>query len=107
MGEISTRCSHSIATRRSHLLVETACQRFSLNRVGRRVATALVYLHGARYFQSAAFLFLNLQKPTAAKALQMRLLSAFAFETITLWNFEKKMYEANASVKRNTVDTIE
>ena len=48
-------------------------------------------------------LVLNLQKPTAAKALQMRRLSAFAFETITLRNFEKKMYEANASVKRNRV----
>ena len=31
----------------------------------------------------------------------MRRLSAFAFEAITLWNFEKKMNEANASVKRN------
>ena len=37
-----------------------------------------------------------------AKALQMRRLSAVAFETITLRNFEKKLYEANASVKRNT-----
>ena len=51
-------------------------------------------------------LVLNLQKPTAAKALQIRRLSAFAFETITLRNFEKKMYEANASVKRNTLNTI-
>ena len=51
-------------------------------------------------------LVLNLQKPTAAKALQMRRLSAFAFETIMLRNFEKKMYEANASVKRNRVNTI-
>ena len=51
-------------------------------------------------------LVLNLQKPTVAKALQMRRLSAFAFETITLWNFEKKIYEANASAKRNTVNTI-
>ena len=49
-------------------------------------------------------LVLNLQKPTAAKALQMRRLSAFAFETMTLWNSEKKLYEA--SVKRNAVDTI-
>ena len=49
---------------------------------------------------------LNLQKRTAAKALQMRRLSAFAFEAITLWNFEKKMNEANASVKRNTKNTI-
>ena len=40
-----------------------------------------------------------------AKALQMRRLSAFAFEAITLWNFEKKMNEANASVKRNTKNT--
>ena len=47
---------------------------------------------------------LNLQKQTAAKALQMRRLPAFAFETITLRNFEKKMYEANASVKRNRVN---
>ena len=31
---------------------------------------------------------------------------SFAFETITLRNFEKKMYEANASVKRNTLNTI-
>ena len=51
-------------------------------------------------------LVLNLQKPTAAKALQMRRLSAFAFETITLRNFEKKMDEANAGVKRNTGNTI-
>ena len=51
-------------------------------------------------------LVLNLQKRTAAKALQMRRLSAFAFEAITLWNFEKKMNEANASVKRNTRNTI-
>ena len=48
----------------------------------------------------------NLQKPTAAKALQMRRLSAFAFETITLRNFEKEMREANAGVKRNTGNTI-
>ena len=51
-------------------------------------------------------LVLNLQKRTAAKALQMRRLSTFAFEAITLWNFEKKMNEANASVKRNTKNTI-
>ena len=51
-------------------------------------------------------LVLNLQKPTAAKALQMRRLSAFAFETITLRNFEKNLYAANASVKRNTGNTI-
>ena len=51
-------------------------------------------------------LILNLQKPTAAKTLQMRTLSAFAFETITLRNFEKKLYEANASLKRNTGNTI-
>ena len=47
-GEILTRRSHSIATRWSHLHVETACQWFSLNRVGGRAAIALVYLHGAR-----------------------------------------------------------
>ena len=52
-------------------------------------------------------LVLNLQKPIAAKALQMRSFSAFAFETITLRNFEQKLYEANASVKRNTRNTIE
>ena len=51
-------------------------------------------------------LVLNLQKRTAAKALQMRRLSACAFETITLRNFEKKMGEANAGVKRNTGNTI-
>ena len=51
-------------------------------------------------------LVLNLQKPTAAKVLQMRSLSAFAFQTITLGNFEKKLYEASASVKRNTGNTI-
>ena len=51
-------------------------------------------------------LVLNLQKPTAAKALQTRRLSAFAFETITLRNFEKKLYEANTSLKRNTGNTI-
>ena len=52
-------------------------------------------------------LVLNLQKPTAAKALQMRSVSAFAFETITHRNFEKKMNEANASVKQNTGNAIE
>ena len=52
-------------------------------------------------------LVLNLQKPIAAKALQMRSFSAFVFETITLRNFEQKLYEANASVKRNTRNTIE
>ena len=41
-----------------------------------------------------------------AKALQMRSWSAFAFETITLWHFEKKLHEANASVKQNTVNTF-
>ena len=50
-------------------------------------------------------LVLNLQKPAAAKALQMRRLSAFAFEAITLWNFQKKMNEANGSVKQNTKNT--
>ena len=51
-------------------------------------------------------LVLNLWEPTAAKALQMLSLSGFAFETITLRNFEKKLYEANASVKRNRVNAI-
>ena len=51
-------------------------------------------------------LVLNLQKPTAAEALQIRSLSTFAFQTITLRNFEMKMYEANASVSRNTGNTI-
>ena len=36
----------------------------------------------------------------------MRSLSAFAFETITFRIFENKLYEANASVKRNAVNTI-
>ena len=49
---------------------------------------------------------LNLQKSTVTKALQMHHLSALAFETITLRNFEKKMYEANGSVKQNKVNTI-
>ena len=62
---------------------------------------ALVHLVSKR-----GLLVLNLQKPTAAKALQMRRLSAFAFETITLRNFEKKLYEDNISVKRNTGNTI-
>ena len=53
-----------------------------------------------------SLLVFNLQKPTAAKALQMSRLSAFAFETITIRNFENKMYEANASVKRNRENTI-
>ena len=48
-------------------------------------------------------LVLNSQKSTTAKALQMRRLSAFAIETITLRNFEKKTNEVNTSVKRNTV----
>ena len=51
-------------------------------------------------------LVLNLQKPTAAKALQMRRLSVVAFETITLRSSEKKLYEASASIKRNTANTI-
>ena len=50
-------------------------------------------------------LVLNLQKPPR-EALQLGRLSVFAFETITLRNFEQKLYEANASVKRNTGDTI-
>ena len=51
-------------------------------------------------------LVLNLQKLTAAEGLEWRRLSAFAFETNKLRNFEKKMYEANASVKRNRVNTM-
>ena len=51
-------------------------------------------------------LVLNLQNLNAAKALQWRRLSAFAFETNMLRNFEKKMYEANASVKRNRGNAI-
>ena len=51
-------------------------------------------------------LLLNVQKPIAAKALQMRSFSAIAFETITFRNFEKKLYQANASVKRNTGNAI-
>ena len=57
-------------------------------------------------FSKRGLQVLNLQKPTAAKTLQMRRLSTFAFETITLRNFEKKLYEANATVKRNTGNTI-
>ena len=45
-------------------------------------------------------------KANCCKALQMRRLSGFAFEAITLRNFEKKMNEDNASVKRNTKNTI-
>ena len=59
-----------------------------------------------KIISKCGLLVLNLQKPTAAKALQMRSLSAFVFETITLRNFEKKMYEANTSVKRNAGNTI-
>ena len=51
-------------------------------------------------------LVLNLQKPTPAKVLQMRSWSAFAFQAITLRNFEKKLYETKASVKRNIGNTI-
>ena len=51
-------------------------------------------------------LVLNLQKLTAAKTLQMRRLSAFAFETITLRIFEKKSYETYVSVKQNKGNTI-
>ena len=63
-------------------------------------------LHGAALVSNRGLMVLNLLKPTATKALQMHRLSAFAIETITLWNFEKKMYEVNASVKRKTVNTI-
>ena len=41
-----------------------------------------------------------------AKALELRCLSAFAFKAITLRNFEKKLYEAYASAKQNTGNTI-
>ena len=51
-------------------------------------------------------LVLNLQKSTAAQALQLRRLSAFALETIKLRHFKKQMYDANARVKRNAVTTI-
>ena len=64
------------------------------------------FTYTARDSFKARLLVLNLQKRTAAKALQMRRWSAFAFEAITLWNFEKKMNEANASVKRNTKNNI-
>ena len=74
------------------------CRRKSRFRTGSLTRCEIVSKRG--------LLVLNLQKPTAPKALQMRRLSAFAFETITLQNFEKKLYEANASVKRNTVNTI-
>ena len=64
------------------------------------------FTYTVRDSSQRGLLVLNLQKRTAAKALQMPRLSAFAFEAITLWNFEKKMNEANASVKRNTKNTI-
>ena len=54
---------------------------------------------------NGSLLVLNLQKPTAAKALQIRSLSVFAFKAITLRNFENKLYEANASVQQNRVNT--
>ena len=51
-------------------------------------------------------LVLNLQQPTAAKALQTSSLSDFAFETISFGILKTKLYEANGSVKRNRGNTI-
>ena len=112
--EILTRRSHTIATGRSHLHVETACRRSlvpvilaeSSQRGQRKGRYRSGLLTRCEIVSKRSLLVLNLQKLTAAKALQMRRLSAFAFETITLRNFEKKMYKANASAKRNTVNTI-
>ena len=64
-------------------------------------------LAGCEIVSKRGLLILNLQKPIAAKALQIHSFSAFALKTITLRNFEQKLYEANASVKRNTRNTIE
>ena len=80
------------------MILAKSSQRKSRYRTGSLTRCEIVSKRGV--------LVLNLQKPTAAKTLQMRSLSAFAFETITLRNFEKKLYEANASVKRNTENTI-
>ena len=79
------------------VILEKSSQRKSRYRTGLLTRYEIV--------SKRCLLVLNLQKRTAAKALQMRCLSAFAFEAITLWNFEKKMNEANASVKRNTKNT--
>ena len=45
-------------------------------------------------------------KTNCCKSTSNAPLVSFAFKTITLRNFEKKMREANASVKRNTLNTI-
>ena len=76
--------------------------------MGGRVAIVLVHLHDTRseIVSKRSLLVLNLQKPTAAKVLQMRSLSAFAFETIMLWDVEKKLYKAYANVKQNIGNTI-
>ena len=103
-GEILTRCSQTIATH-SYLHVETACHWFSQNWVGGRVAIALVHLRGARKFQCAVCWFWICKSQLLQKHFKIRSLSAFAFETITLRNFKKKKYEANASVKRDIVNT--
>ena len=77
------------------VILAKSCRRKSRYRTGLLTRCEIV--------SKRCLLVLNLQKRTAAKALR---LSAFAFEAITLWNFDKKMREANASVKRNTGNTI-
>ena len=51
-------------------------------------------------------LVLNLQKPSVAKALQMRRLSALHLKHSRFKILKRKLYETNASVKRNTGNTI-
>ena len=80
------------------LILAKSKRRKSRYRTGSRTRYEIVSKRG--------LLVLNLQKPAAAKALQMCSLPAFAFETITLQNFEKKLHEANASAKGNTGNTI-
>ena len=105
-GEVLTQRLYTVATRRSHLHVETACQWFSQNPSLRKSRYRTGLLTRCEIVSKRCLLVLNLQKPTAAKALQMHRLSGFAFEKITLQNFKKKMYKANASVNRNRVNTI-
>ena len=49
-------------------------------------------------------LVLNLQKPTAAKALQIRSLSALHLKQSRFGILKTKLYESSASVKRNRVN---
>ena len=64
------------------------------------------FTYTVQYSFKARLASFEFAKANCLKAFQMRRLPAFAFETITLRNFKKKMYEANASVKRNSVNTI-